>query len=304
MRSITLLLMVVGLLGFDWAKEVPANDVREVIKKLSTLEQELDSVVCSGHLKFGKKVDFDFFMRNRLMKEVETKDSETVVGLWNRDGFFVLRRPKGGEWSLAGQQPIGQTPTKSIKPIAMEAASIFGRSLLKILEDTEYSVESVAADSSDAEIVVLKLKYLPGMSSFDWKDKSKRDKMPVFDEATIRLDSSSRYRIVDYQVKVSFEGQKGLNKVKLLYDKKGKDSVHVPSTVEVDFCNLNGTRTRQDLSSCSRLSPDAPPESEFTLEHYGLKTPKPKATVNWWFVGLFALLSVTFLFIGIRFFRR
>ncbi len=200
LRCSLLLAFIVGLMQSALVVQAQQPELPLVLKKLDELEQTLNSLVCSGHYSFGKQVNFDFCVRSELVKQIEEEKEGTVVSLWNNKGHFVIRRPKGGNWSLAAMEKPGSKSTKTIAPIKFEALSIIANKLPALLRSDDYTVLSLELDQNNPDLVKLRLKYNPGMDSYDWKTPDSEKKPPVFDEATVYLDRTSGYRIKGYLV--------------------------------------------------------------------------------------------------------
>lgn len=306
LRCYLLLAFLVGLMQPAMVAHAQQPELSLVLKKLDELEQTLNSLVCSGHYSFGKRVDFDFCVRSELVKQIEEEKDGTVVSLWNNKGYFVIRRPKGGNWSLAAMEKPGSKQTRTIAPVLFEALSILENKLPALLRSDDYTVLSLKHDQGNPTLTELRLKYKLGMDSYDWKATHSEKKPPVFDEATILLDSSSGYRITEYRLDISVGGRKGKKHVKLNYDSEGDGSLPIPNSVLVEYLDVKGNRLNREEASWSKLVAEAPPKEEFELEFYGIKTPifESEERINWRWVFFYAACALCFVYVGVRFFKR
>jgi len=139
------------------------------------------------------------------------------------------------------------------------------------------------------------------MDTFDWKDPKKRDLAPSFDDAEIKIDSSKMWRVSSYVCTCSIRGEKCQRRVQLAYDDSW--DVSIPQVVEVDFCDVKGKKLNSESSKYSNVSSRVPEDVEFTLEHYGLTTPKSESK-SWWPLIASILGVAVFLGLAVRFFRR
>jgi len=306
LRYFLLMAFLFGLFQSVAVVQAQQPELPLVLKKLDELEQTLNSLVCSGHYSFGKQVNFDFCVRSELVKQIEEEKDGTVVSLWNNKGHFVILRPKGGNLSLAAMEKPGIKSTKTIAPIKFEALSIIANKLPALLRSDDYTVLSLELDQTNPDLVKLRLKYNPGMDSYDWKTPDSAKKPPVFDEATVYLDRSSGYRINEYQLDLSVQGRKGKKQVKLEYDSIGDGSIPIPKSVLLEYLDVNGHRLNSEKATWSNLVADAPPKEEFELEFYGIKTPvfESEDRINWSWVCFYAVCALCFVYVGVRFFKR
>ncbi|XZE18138.1 hypothetical protein SH449x_003422 [Pirellulaceae bacterium SH449] len=306
LRYFLLMVFLFGLFQSVAVVQAQQPELSSVLKKLDELEQTLNSLVCSGHYSFGKRVDFEFCVRSELAKQVEEEKDGTVVSLWNKSGYFVIRRPKGDDWSLAAMEKPGSKQTRTIAPILFESLSIVENKLTELLRSDDYTVLSLKHDQGNPKLIELRLKYNPGMDSYDWNAKNSATKPPVFDEATILLDSSSGYRITEYRLDLSVGGRKGKKRVRLEYESEGDGSIPIPKSVLLEYLDVNGHRLNSEKAIWSNLVADAPPKEEFELEFYGIKTPvfESEDRINWSWVYFYAVCALCFVYVGVRFFKR
>lgn len=306
LRCLLLLAFVVGLMQSAAVAHPQQPELSSVLKKLDELEQTLHSLVCSGHYSFGKRVGFEFCVRSELAKQVEEEKDGTVVRLWNKGGYFVIRRPKGEDWSLVAMEKPDSKQTRTIAPILFESLSIIENKLTELLRSDNYTVLSLKHDPGNPKLIELRLKYNPGMDSYDWNATNSEKKPPVFDEATILLDSSSGYRITEYRLDLSVGGRKGKKRVRLEYESEGDGSIPIPKSVLLEYLDVNGQRQNSEKAIWSKLVGEAPPEEEFELEFYGIKTPVFDSDVrmNWSRLYFFAVCAICFVYGAVRFFKR
>jgi hypothetical protein len=293
-------------LGLLWLLTLPPIafsgeiEKKEVLEELRKLEEELS--VCSGIYKYDK-LEQRFSIRGELMMVTEIYDGETIVKLWNKHGFFVIKKTEGENWTLEAKDKRELQMQINPDKYALEGAKVADRLLSDLLSWRDIETASITQDTDNIDRVAIELVYTPGMRAYNWGDLSMRDKAPTLDKALVKLNAQKNYRVEEYTYKIEMGGETGLRKVKLSYDESF--GISIPSKLTVEFCRTSGEKVREESASFEGVSATAPVATAFELEHYGIVTPSVENNNSRWPIFILTLAFILFVaLVAFFFFRR
>lgn len=247
-----------------------------------------------------------FQLNGKLEKQIEKseKSGEETVKLWNRSGIYVLRRPLDEAWALGA---VGKDEPWTIDRMTLTClvgVSIRNARLLYLVDSKEHQVTKVK--QINLNDVVLEIEYIGKIADLDPKKyPPTQSDRPQFDKAIIHLDPSNKFRIMSYRAErsvknasVSLEVSEANNR----YD--NIDLPFIPSSVTTSYVSIDGKKVFTTIYAELSCKPALIPEEEFTLEFYGLKTPKSVSEINWRYISILSALGIVFFYLGVRFFKR
>lgn len=247
---------------------------------------------------------FQFQINGELAKRIDpvSKNGEEIVTLWTKEGAYVLRKPPGEKWIIAKRSRVGDWQGESPIRACSRSIAILSAPLSFLINSKDFKITKL--EREDDRNVVLEIEYLKKYSEFELKnvDPNTSEK-PTFDRASIRLDADNNFRILNYRLTRTL-GSGKTERVKVEYSYGNSQTPFLPSAQELVYLAADEKQVlTKFLTTFSETTRERVPESEFTLEHYGLSTPDP-VSMSWWTVISSILGAFLFLVLALRFFRR
>lgn len=294
----------------QYPKSLSLDEVRNNWQQI-----EDDVKNCSGLVSAGARgnstlpsdspVSNRFEIRGALAKKIDSlnaKSKEEIVWLWAKSGSYVLRKPKDGKWSIAQSSKPNSKLSEAPFSQSLRSVSILGARMLYLTNSPDFSIKRLEK-ISEVEAII-EIDFPKTLASVIDGKKINPDLLdqPVFDKAKVVLDPQKRFRIKTCSLLRAYNGARGRTEIELTYGHP--DYGDIPSHATLSFGSEDGKTTNRTLvTEFSEIKFSAQPESEFTLEHYGLMTPKSDSN-SWWPLIASIVGAVMFLGLAIRFFRR
>jgi hypothetical protein len=247
---------------------------------------------------------FQFQINGELAKRIEpvSKNGEEIVTLWTKEGSYVLRKPPGEKWMIAKSSRVGDWQGESPIRACSRSIAILSAPLLFLINSKDFKITKL--EREDDGHVILDIEYLKKFSEFELsKIDPNTSEKPTFDRVSIRLDADNNFRILNYRLTRTLASG-ATERVKVEYSYGNSETPFLPSAQELVFLAADEKQVlTKFITTFSDTSRERVPESEFTLEHYGLSTPDTVST-SWSTVISSILGAFVFLVLAVRFFRR
>ncbi|XZE18137.1 hypothetical protein SH449x_003421 [Pirellulaceae bacterium SH449] len=296
------------------SSEIDLDLLNQARKGWAEIEQEAMQIEGNLRVQFkyhaGGKSPGDqvvsFQLNGKLEKQIEKseKNGEETVKLWNRSGVYVLRKPPAEDWTLGA---VGKDEPWTIDRMTLTClagVSIRNARLLYLVDSKEHRVTKVKKiGPSD---VVLEIEYIGKIADLDPKKyPPTQSDRPRFDKALIHLDPNNKFRVMSYRAERSVKNASVSVEVGETNSRyENIDLPYIPTVVKTSYVSIDGKQVFTTIHAELSCKPALIPEEEFTLEFYGLKTPKPASEINWRYVSILSALGIVFFYLGVRFFKR
>lgn len=286
-------------------------DIDEMKQGWTTIQDELANTSGRFHFSVSYKnaksppdQSFQFQINGELAKRIEpvSKNGEEIVTLWTKEGSYVLRKPPGEKWMIAKRSRVGDWQGESPIRACSRSITILSAPLLFLTSSKEFSITKL--EREDANTVLLEMEYLGKFSQVDRKKLDPNSsEHSTFDRVSIRLDADNNFRILNYRLTRTLASG-ATERVKVDYSYGNSETPFLPSTAELVYLAADEKQVlTKFLTTFSETTRERVPESEFTLEHYGLST-SDADSISWRTLTFSILGAFVFLVLAIRFFHR
>jgi hypothetical protein len=316
----------IAIIVFFFFSKLPAtgNDYERLEKVLKADAAELKKMLSDAMVSLKSKMDstsgigmYEIVNKHQIGKpkpkasewevgicgsnciKISRKERDTeVLEVTNETYAFVLTRPKGGKFSIAGVQRRGlnlsddlliRDKMNSARYYLLDAYSYYGRTIWGLVGDPGFKVlkiEAVGDKSNDVKVRV-EFDYTPLDKKFDGEKN--------IDDWTLKgaylvFAPRKDWQLVEY-------GRPQYPRTITTLNEHPKNQLAFTDTAAARYFKADGTVDEESSIRCVKSSYDPILKEQFYLKHYGFPEPNFGSMVVWpWvlgcvFVGLICLFA-------------
>lgn len=233
--------------------------------------------------------------RDRLAVQGELQKLETESRVWlkAKDAFYVLRKNSAGDWQMEQAHGL-ESEFSELVEFRKKAFSIVDFCLLDALKDKNFAFSNWReSDSDHFEFEVTNL------------EEARLNRLGVghrpapFENVTIRVDATNHFRIVEFHHRPSQGGVTAFVKTNYEY----QEDPFFPTAIK-QTSTIEGKEPIEWSWTYTSISHSELPQSEFSLEHYGLVSPGTSPFGGWIRILFAAVFLLLVGFFSVRFIRK